>query len=341
MAEADLFLQLAPDADALQQYGAAELCGYLQRLFGLQVAIGTEAGPGQRILLGTPQAVHIRQACRQLPALSDQGQLRRRLEEHTLVLAGGTSAAVAWAGYELVQRYGVRYLLHGDVFPRQPGPFHLPEIDLHLEPKLRLRSWRQFNDLPTGPALWSLAQALRLEEDATLILDLDFLSLFFPVLGILLRSMEAEAPMAEGLFHVRALYEEAQRLLDRAAPQVANPAGQAELAYWRSRLEFAVQALIEKEQLHEGGMALWAARRGEGAEREAQLARAGALRTCSGGRRRRDAGHGRPGAGRFGPGHVGGVLPLLWAPGARAGRGAAGRGTGLGEPSRFHVRRSA
>lgn len=27
-----------------------------------------------------------------------------------------------------------------------------------LEPVLRLRSWRQFNDPPTGPCLWSLAQ---------------------------------------------------------------------------------------------------------------------------------------------------------------------------------------
>ena len=34
----------------------------------------------------------------------------------------------------------------------------LPDLDLVLEPTLKLRSWRQFNDLPTGPAMWSLAQ---------------------------------------------------------------------------------------------------------------------------------------------------------------------------------------
>jgi len=121
----------------------------------------------------------------------------------------------------------------------------------------------------------ALAQALRLQEDATVILDLDFLSLFFPVLGILLRSLEAEEPMAEGLFHVRAIYEQARRLLDRAVPHVTGEAGRAELAYWRSRLDFAVEALVEKEWIHEGGVRVHAARRSSGdGERERRMAEA-------------------------------------------------------------------
>ncbi|MFH1570578.1 MAG: hypothetical protein ABIL09_21490, partial [Gemmatimonadota bacterium] len=123
----------------------------------------------------------------------------------------------------------------------------------------------------------ALSQALRLEEDATVVLDLDFLSLFFPVLGILLRSLEAEQPMAEGLFHVRAMYEQARRLLERAAPTVTTETGRAELAYWRSRLDFAVGALVEKEWIHEGGVRVHAARRASGEEdRERLMAEAGA-----------------------------------------------------------------
>ena len=55
-----------------------------------------------------------------------------------------------------------------------------------------------------GPgAAPALGQAMDLLEKVTVILDLDFLSLFFPVLGIALQSLEAEAPMPEGLFHVQ------------------------------------------------------------------------------------------------------------------------------------------
>jgi len=111
-----------------------------------------------------------------------------------------------------------------------------------------------------------LRRAMSLLEDATVILDLDFLSLFFPVLGIVCRSLEAGSPMSEGLFHVRALYEEAGRLLSRAEPEVTSSSGRAELAYWRSRLDFAVQSLIEKEWVHQGGVRIHAARREENQE---------------------------------------------------------------------------
>ena len=41
---------------------------------------------------------------------------------------------------------------------------------------------------------------------------------------------------------------------------VTAPAGKRALAYWRSRLEFAVQALVEKERVHEGGVRIYRAR---------------------------------------------------------------------------------
>ncbi len=69
--------------------------------------------------------------------------------------------------------------------------------------------------------------------------------------------------MAEGLFHVRATYEQVGRLLERAEAGVTAPAGKTELAYWRSRLGFAVQALVEKEWVHEGGVRIHAARQTE------------------------------------------------------------------------------
>ena len=155
-------IEIAGDACPLQRQAADELQGYLRQLFGIEAVMATAAPAADsgrtRFVLGLASAPHVRAACPQMPALSDQGHLVRRVDERTMVLAGGSAAAVAWAMYELGERYGIRYLLRGDVMPAAAGGFHLPDVDAVFEPLLRLRSWRQMNDLPTGPGLWSRAQ---------------------------------------------------------------------------------------------------------------------------------------------------------------------------------------
>jgi len=73
-----------------------------------------------------------------------------------MVLAGGSAAAVCWAVYELVERYGVRYLAHGDVFPENAGPFHLADVDAVLEPIQRTRMMSLIRDHAIGTQSWSL-----------------------------------------------------------------------------------------------------------------------------------------------------------------------------------------
>jgi len=65
---------------------------------------------------------------------------------------------VLWAVYELVERWGVRYLVHGDVLPASPGPLRFPETEIKLEPNMRTRCWRLVNDLAQGPVSWSLEE---------------------------------------------------------------------------------------------------------------------------------------------------------------------------------------
>jgi len=151
---------LSPAADDLQKTAAADLQRYLKRLFNIEATIAARpvAKATHRFVLGLSSDPFIQKAAGGLPQLSAQGHVVRRASGNTVVLAGGSSAAAAWAVYELVERYGVRYLLHEDVFPAEPGPFHLPEVDATFEPVQKLRSWRQFNDLPTGPPMWSLEQ---------------------------------------------------------------------------------------------------------------------------------------------------------------------------------------
>jgi hypothetical protein len=145
---------------ALERYAADELARYLQTLFGVRARITAEPDPRAafRFVLGLSSDPRVKQFAKTRLDLSDQAHLVRRVASDTMLLAGGSPAAVAWSVYELVEHYGVRYLLHEDVLPQQPGPFYLPDVDVTCEPVQRLRSWRLINDLPTGPGLWSLAQ---------------------------------------------------------------------------------------------------------------------------------------------------------------------------------------
>lgn len=94
-----------------------------------------------------------------LPKVSDQGLflLRRQLGNRpALVVGGGSPKATLWAVYELAERWGVRYLLHGDVLPEHAS-FRLPEGDVVMEPALRVRQWRVINDFACGPESWGMA----------------------------------------------------------------------------------------------------------------------------------------------------------------------------------------
>ena len=123
-------------ADELQRFAAGELQRYLERLFQVraQTCVGSATEATHRFMLGLASDAHIRKAAGCMPALSPQSHLVRRISSDTMVLAGGSSAAVAWAVYELVENYGVRYLLHGDVLPERTGAFHLPAADADRRP---------------------------------------------------------------------------------------------------------------------------------------------------------------------------------------------------------------
>jgi len=158
------------EADELELFAVSELQGYLKRLFGISTTVANSADETARCLfiLGNPKSNPVvAQALDEgdFPQLSEQGFLLRKMtfmEKPTMVIAGGSSVATMWGVYELVERYGVRYLLHGDVYPENPGDFHLPEIVgaascARFEPFLRVRWWRVINDFAMGPESWGMA----------------------------------------------------------------------------------------------------------------------------------------------------------------------------------------
>ena len=153
-------IRVAPEADDLQRFAASELQKYLHGLFDVHADILATEPPATASLfmLGSMHDPHIREALVAPPSLSAQGYLVRRSPLNTMVLAGGSSVAVLWAVYDLLECYGVRYLLDGDVYPDCAGAFFLPEVDRIREPLVEIRTWPLYHDHPFGPGSWGLAE---------------------------------------------------------------------------------------------------------------------------------------------------------------------------------------
>ena len=160
MVNSSVAICVSPTGDALQKEAARQLQCYLKKLFNIDAAtiVDNGAESKHRFVLGLSSDSNVQQVTSSLPNLSSQGYLLRRVCPGTIVLTGGSSQAVAWAVYELVKCYGVRFLLHEDVFPEGPRPFFLPQIDKIFEPLHQLRCWDSLVDLATGSILWGFGQ---------------------------------------------------------------------------------------------------------------------------------------------------------------------------------------
>jgi len=150
---------VASDAPPLEQYAASELQGYLSRLFGVSVRIVPAPGESTdaTFFLGTSSSMA---GVGPLPPLSDQGFLLRNTtwkDKPAMLIVGGSPRATMWGVYELVEHYGVRYLLNGDVYPDSGQKFSLPQIDKVFEPTFRVRMWKTMGDFAMGMESWGMA----------------------------------------------------------------------------------------------------------------------------------------------------------------------------------------
>lgn len=154
---------VGPEAPQLDVYAGTQLCGYLNKLFGVKVQPTTRVPDSATaiFLIGNPTTnPTVRQATIHdpFPKVDDQGIVLRRtaFKGHPAMLVGGGSPkATLWAVYELARRWGVHYLLHGDVLPKGTT-FHFPNVNLVMEPKLRERQFRLIDEFPMGPASWGM-----------------------------------------------------------------------------------------------------------------------------------------------------------------------------------------
>ena len=154
---------VSENAPELERFAAEQLCAYLEKLFGIQTrpASNVSAEAEVLFLVGSLNIDVTGQETTEgspFPPISEQGFILRRIQcqgRPSLVVRGGSPRATLWAVYELVERWGVRYLLHRDVLPA-PCPFHLPDLDVMMEPTLPVRQWRVINDFACGPESWGM-----------------------------------------------------------------------------------------------------------------------------------------------------------------------------------------
>jgi hypothetical protein len=151
-------------APELERYAASELCGYLEKLFAIQTQTTTNirASAEELFLIGSPATnAAVKQATvrQPFPKVSDQGIVLRRTEfrkRPALIVGGGSPQATLWAVYELAERWGVRYLVHGDVLPEKSAEFRLPELNVTREPILRGRQAGTISDFAGGFESWGM-----------------------------------------------------------------------------------------------------------------------------------------------------------------------------------------
>lgn len=183
-----------PEATAIEQFAAEELRNYLSAVHGIDTASSAQAAASPEFLLATADAVSA--AVPSASGLSPQGILLKGDSER-LHIVGGSPVAVLWGVYELVERWGVRYLVTEDVLPETPGPLFPPEPEIRLEPNMRTRCWRLVNDLADGPVSWSLEENQRfLRQIAKMKYNRVFLSFWptQPFVRYTFQGMEKPAP---------------------------------------------------------------------------------------------------------------------------------------------------
>ena len=153
-------------ASNLERYAAQQLCHYLKELYDVTSEPMLEPRTDAHISLIIGQPTTNPTVSRALaggswPEISDQGIVLKPVkldDKPALIIGGGSDRATLWAVYELVERWGVRYLLDRDVIPVTGGDdIRLPKEQVVLEPVLPVRQWRVINDFACGPECWGIA----------------------------------------------------------------------------------------------------------------------------------------------------------------------------------------
>src|SRR6266851_3873996 len=146
---------IGQDAPELERFAAEQLCFFLEKLFNIRIKPVAVPPSQARTLFFVGQAA----PRSDFPSISDQAILLKRARVRNrpaFIVAGGSPRATLWAVYALAEKWGVRFLLHGDLLPSKSS-FQLPKSDSVSEPLFRVRQWRVMNEHVVSQISWGMA----------------------------------------------------------------------------------------------------------------------------------------------------------------------------------------
>ena len=160
---------IGEDAPKLERFAATELVAQFRQLFEVEVVLAEPKGlrpSTQHVLIGSPVTNSLIRSSytAQWPKLSGQGICVRSLsgtERPTLLVGGETPVATLWAAYELGHHFGIRYLLHGDIFPSKKIFPQFDGLEIVLEPQFQTRAWETLGPFACGQIAWTLEEQRR------------------------------------------------------------------------------------------------------------------------------------------------------------------------------------
>jgi hypothetical protein len=159
-------IAIPPGSSPLEQFAAAELRKYLGRIFSLPVS-ATERERGGRtqpadFYLGSGEAVReilsldMREKFSALPPDGYLFSLQLEKNRPTLVIAGKGEVGVLYGVYDLLERYGMRFFLSGDIFPAGKPRFEILKLCEAVAPKIPLRGSLPWFNFMMGPTGWNV-----------------------------------------------------------------------------------------------------------------------------------------------------------------------------------------
>ena len=156
---------LSETPEPLELFAAEELQKYMELLFHHTPRIlypgRPETGTAAALILGQPSKFPLVRDLTQGIDWKGSDQVYALVPtnssgKRTLVLAGASAPATLWAAYELIEKWGVRFDLDGDLLPERPSLPPWIQRAVRSSPAIPMRVLTGHNLHVEGPASWGI-----------------------------------------------------------------------------------------------------------------------------------------------------------------------------------------
>jgi hypothetical protein len=151
----------------IERLAAKEIRRYLYLRTGQLITIAAEntVKPNCAIVIGrkdNPLIAEYAQTNGEIKSLADslanqQYFIKTMTQDRKryMLIVGGDDMGTLYGAYRFIERFGVRFYLHGDTIPDGKVPLVLPDVNETGRPLFELRGIHPFHDFPEGPDWWN------------------------------------------------------------------------------------------------------------------------------------------------------------------------------------------